>query len=110
VLNLLYSSVIVFFSDHSQIDITLMENLRRLTNTVAGRSKWSGIFMEVVVFLRLLLWDGPCRLLIYFRERLPSATLRGFFFVGTSGFQMYIWVKLYVLGYESVGDLLKMFW
>ena len=106
-LNLLFSGAVVLFNDRFQIDITLMEAIRRFTNRASGKSRWLGWFMEVIILVRLLLWDGPCQILIYFRERLPSLTLRIFLFVGASGFQMFIWAKLYSLGYESIGDLLK---
>ena len=106
-LNLLFSSAVVLFNDRFQIDITLMEAVRRFTNKTSGKSRLLGWFMELIVMIRLLLWDGPCQILIYFRERLPSRLLRISLFVGASGVQMFIWAKLYSLGYESVGDLLK---
>lgn len=106
-LNLLFSSAVVVFNDRFRIDITLMVALRKFTNATSRKSKLAGYFLELAVFIRLLLWDGPSQLLIYFRERVPSSTLRGCFFVGSGGFQMFIWVKLYILGYESLGDLLR---
>lgn len=106
-LNLLFSAAVVLFNDHFRIDLTLMETLRKLTTRASGKSKWAGYLMELVVFFRLLLWDGASQLLIYFRERLPSRVLRSGFFLAASGLQMFIWIKLYSLGYEGVGDLLK---
>jgi hypothetical protein len=109
-LNLLYSGAVVLFSDRSQIDITLMETLRRWTDALAGRWRLSAGLLEAVIVLRLLFWDGPCRLLIYLRPRLPSPLLQGVVFVGASGLQMFVWVWLYVLGYESVGELIGKLW
>lgn len=106
-LNLLFSGAVVVFNDRFRIDITLMEALRKFTNATSRKSRPAGYFLELAVFIRLLMWDGPHQLLIYFRERIPSSILRGCFFVGAGGFQMFIWVKLYILGYESVGDLLR---
>lgn len=106
-LNLLFSVAVILFSNHFRIDLTLMEALRKLTTTASARSKWVGYLMELAVFVRLLLWDGASQLLIYFRERLPSRALRGGFFLAASGLQMFIWLKLYTLGYEGIGDLLK---
>ena len=108
-LNLLFSGAVVLFNDRFNIDITLMEALRRLTNSTAKKSRLAGRLIEFAVFIRLILWDGPCQLLIYFRERLHSNILRGCFFVIAGGFQMFIWTKLYLLGYESVGDILNIF-
>jgi hypothetical protein len=106
-LNLLFSAAVVLFNDHFRIDLTLMETLRKLTTRASGKSKWAGFLMELAVFFRLLLWDGASQLLIYFRERLPSRVLRNGLFLAASGLQMFIWLKLYSLGYENVGDLLK---
>lgn len=106
-LNLLFSAAVVLFNDHFRIDLTLMEALRKLTTTAFTKSRRAGYLMELTVFVRLFLWDGASQLLIYFRERLPSRALRGGFFLAASGLQMFIWVKLYSLGYESVGDILK---
>lgn len=106
-LNLLFSATVVFFNDRFRIDFTLMEALRRLTTAASSKSRLAGYLMEIVVLLRLLLWDGASQLLIYFRERLPSKSLRGFFFLGSSGLQMFIWAKLYSFGYEGIGDILK---
>ncbi len=108
-LNLLFSITVVLFNDRFRIDITLMEALRRLTSAASGKSKLLGYLMELMVLVRLLLWDGPCQILIYFRDRLPSRGLRTFLFVAASGFQMFVWAKLYSLGYESVGDMLRNF-
>lgn len=106
-LNLLFSAAVVLFNDHFRIDLTLMEALRQLTTTAFNKSRWTGYLMELTVFVRLLLWDGASQLLIYFRERLPSRALRGGFFLTASGLQMFIWAKLYSLGYEGIGDILK---
>lgn len=106
-LNLLFSAAVVLFSNHFRIDLTLMEALRKLTTTASAKSKLAGYLMELTVFVRLLLWDGASQLLIYFRERLPSRALRGGFFLAASGLQMFIWLKLYTLGFEGVSDLLK---
>lgn len=109
-LNLLFSLGVVLFNDRCNIDIILMKTVRALTTKAAQKSHWLGWLMELVVLVRLLFWDGPCQILIYFRERLSSKPLRVSLFVGSSGVQMFIWAKLYSLGYESVGDLLKKVW
>lgn len=106
-LNLVYSGAVIILNERSSIDFTLMETSRRLTNSAAKKSKWAGRFIELAVFIRLLLWDGPDQLLIFFKERLPSRLLKGAFFVVTSGFQMFIWAQLYILGFESIGDLMQ---
>jgi hypothetical protein len=53
--------------------------------------------------------DGASQLLMNFWERLRPQRLLDVFFLAASGFQMFIWAKLYSLGYEGVGDLLTQF-
>lgn len=106
-LNLLFSAFVVFTNDQLRVDFTFMESIRNFTTAAANRSKIAGAIIEIAVFLRLLLWDGASQLLLYFRVRLPSKSLRLLFFVGSSGVQMFIWAKLYSLGYDSVADAIK---
>lgn len=104
--NLLLSTLFVLCNDRLQIDLTLMQGLRRLTEATIRRSGWPGLLLEAVVCIRLLIWDGPCQLLIFCRCRLPSPFLRAVFLVTASGLQMLIWARLYTLGYDSL-PLLK---
>lgn len=104
--NMLISAVLIFGNDRLRMDITLMQSLRNLVTAALRRSRWLGLLLEVLLFLRLLLWDGPCQLLIFFRPRLASQTGRLCLFVTASGLQMLVWIKIYDLGYESVTELL----
>jgi hypothetical protein len=108
-LNLLFSLLVVLCSDRSRIDFTLMATARRLTDRAAGRAWWLGRLLELIVLLRLLFWDGPCHLLIYFRPFLPTRPQRAALLILASGAQMLLWAKLYSLGYDSAGDLLRAF-
>lgn len=103
--NLCISAGFILCNDLLQVDLTLMQGLRKLTERAARRSKWVGIPLEMIIFVRLLLWDGPCQLLIFFRRRIPSPPAQALFFLATSGIQMFVWAKLYTLGYDSVSEL-----
>jgi hypothetical protein len=103
---MLISGAFILGNDRLQVDITLMQSLRNLVTATLRRSLWLGLLLEALVFLRLLLWDGPCQLLIFFRPRLTSKTRRFCLFVGASGLQMLVWIKIYDLGYEGVSELL----
>ena len=105
--NLLISGAVVLFHNRSGIDITLMQSLRGLIDRAAGRSKWTGLALETAIFIRLLLWDGPCQLLIFFQQRLSTPGVRVCFLVAASAFQMLVWTGLYALGYESISELVQ---
>lgn len=104
-LNLMISGSVVLFHNRTGIDLTLMESLRGLIGRVAGRSKPMGLVLETVIFIRLLIWDGPCQLLIFFQQRLKTPRTRGCFLVAASGVQMLVWAGVYGLGYESIRGL-----
>lgn len=104
--NLLLSAIFIACNDLLRIDMTLMQGLRRLTDLTRRRSAWFGLLLELGILIRLLIWDGPCQLLIYCRARLPSPTLQLVTLILSSGIQMFVWTKLYALGYDGIGDLL----
>jgi hypothetical protein len=104
--NMLISAVFIFGNDRLQLDITLMQSLRNLVGAALHRSRRLGLLLEALLFVRLLLWDGPCQLLIFFRPRLTSKPSRLGLFVAASGLQMLVWISIYDLGYESVSELL----
>ncbi len=106
-LNLMVSGAVIVFGDRFKLDITLMQSLRKLSNAITKRTKVVGILIETCIVIRLLLWDGSAHLLIFFRERIPSNLLRVCLFVFASGFQMFVWAKLYILGYDSLTGLLS---
>jgi hypothetical protein len=104
--NLLVSAAFIACNDLLQVDFTLMQGLRKLTEMTLRRSIWLGILLELGIFIRLLLWDGPCQLLIYSRARLPSSQRQIAFLIVTSGVQMFVWTKLYCLGYDGIGEVI----
>jgi hypothetical protein len=95
------------FSDKTKSDFTLMEGLRNSANLLYGESKIAGISFEVLAAAKFILWDGPDRMLIFFRGRVSGRTGRIVIFVLSSGVQMLIWAKLYSLGYDSVIEFVK---
>lgn len=105
--NLILSAAILLGNDRLQMDITLMQTLRRVVDATQRRSRWLGLLLEAALFLRLLLWNGACQLLIFFRARVTSRTRRSCLFVAASGLQMLVWTKIYDLGYESVTELVS---
>lgn len=105
--NLIVSAAILLGNDRLQLDITLMQTLRRVVTATQRRSRRLGLLLEAALFLRLLLWNGACQLLIFFRARLALKTQRFCLFVAASGLQMLVWTKIYDLGYESVAELVN---
>jgi hypothetical protein len=106
-LNLILSGSVILLNDYIKVDITLMQTARKVINAFIERKKIAGYFLEFAVVLRLLLWDGPDQLFIFFRERLKSKMVQVCFFVASSGIQMFVWAKIYGYGYAGASDIIK---
>lgn len=102
--NLAIAIAFIHCNDRLGVDITLMQALRRWTEVTAARNLWVGRLLECAVCIRLLLWEGPCQLLVYLRQRLSAAWQLGLLVIA-SGIQMFIWVKVYTLGCGGISDL-----
>ena len=107
ILNLIVSGSVVLLNDRYKIDITLMQTLRRLVAAMFHKSRPAGCALETIIFFRLLLWDGADQFIIFFRERLRHGAFQVAVFVAASGLQMFVWTKVYALGYEGMADLIK---
>jgi hypothetical protein len=106
-LNLILSGSVILFNDYIKVDITLMQTARKVINAFIERKMIAGYFLEFAVVLRLLLWDGSDQLFIFFRERLRSKVAQVCFFTISSGFQMFVWAKIYSYGYGGISEIIK---
>jgi hypothetical protein len=106
-MNLAISYLIILFSKKSGRDFTLMERLRKATESLHKESRAMGWIFELLAGFKFIFWDGPDRFVLYFESRLPSKISKILVFVVTSGIQMFIWAWLYILGYDSISDLLR---
>src|SRR5690606_14254253 len=88
-------------NDRLEADITLMQSLRMLINVAIARSRWLGGALEIVIVIRLLIWDGPSQLLIFCRNRIKTDAGKLLILTSASGFQMFIWTEIYSLGYDG---------
>jgi hypothetical protein len=84
-----------------------MKGLRRLINAAIAKSWRNGIILEIMVLIRLLVWDGPACFLIFIRERLGLGGIGLAVLVLASGVQMAVWTFIYSLGYESILGAIK---
>ena len=106
-LNLILSGSVILFNDYIKVDITLMQTARKFINALIERKKIMGYLLELAIVLRLLFWDGPDQLFIFFRERLRSKVVQVCFFTISSGFQMFVWAKIYSYGYDGISEIIK---
>lgn len=104
--NLALACFFIRCNDRLGVDITLMQALRRWTEFSGNRTPWVGGLLEGAICVRLLLWEGPCQLLIYLRRRLTSRAAQLALLVAASGLQMFIWVQVYTLGCGGITDLI----
>lgn len=106
-INLMLSGAVLVLNDSAQIDITLMQTQRKIVNAFIRKKRWFGHFLEVVMAGRLLFWDGPDSLIIFFRQHMKSNAVLLFVLFASSGLQMYVWTKIYWFGYEGISDVVK---
>lgn len=108
--NILIELLVVKINDKTKIDFTLMEGLRRLANAATQKSKTTGVMLEMVVFIRLLIWDGSAFVVIFFNHKFRTFPKKFLVLVVCSGIQMLAWTTLYIFGYNSFTDMVsKMF-
>ncbi|MEI7890852.1 MAG: hypothetical protein WCI36_02690 [bacterium] len=103
--NLLIEWCLIAFNDSTDVDVTLMEGLRRLVDKAFEQSLILGIVIEILVVVRLIIWDGAAYFIIFFQKRLVRKSLKISLFVFSCGLQMAVWTVLYIYGYESFSDL-----
>lgn len=100
--NMLYSGSIVFLSDKSKVDFTLMEASRRLINKGIEKSQIVGYLTEGLVLFWLLIWEGPDQFILFFRSRIKTLLVKIIVFIVASGIQMAIWSRIYIFGYNTL--------
>lgn len=100
--NMLYSGSIVFLSDKSKVDFTLMEASRRLIDKGIEKSQIVGYLAEGLVFFWLLIWEGPDQFILFFRSRIKTLPAKIIVFVMASCIQMAIWSRIYIFGYDTI--------
>ncbi|NTW89349.1 MAG: hypothetical protein HGB37_00320 [Candidatus Moranbacteria bacterium] len=107
VTNMALSASVVIAAEKTSLDLTLMEALRRLIDAAIEKSRVTGLMLESVVLIRLLLWDGADQFVIFLKRRIPNFRLLAVVFVMASAIQMAVWTVLYGLGYDNFSDLFR---
>jgi hypothetical protein len=106
--NLLISGGIVKLNQAlADVDVTLMEGLRRLIDAAINKSRIAGFLMEFLIVIRLIVWDGASYFIIFFHSRFNAQWKKRVAFIMASGVQMAIWTALYVAGYNSFSELFR---
>lgn len=103
--NMIISGAVVYWNSKTETDITMMEGLRRLINFLIEKKLFLGIVVEVIIFFRLLIWDGPDQFIVFFGYRLKSKFSKVAIFTTASFCQMAIWTYAYMKGVESFWDI-----
>lgn len=107
--NLVIETAMVLFNDSTEVDVTLMEGLRRLVDMAFQKSIIAGSIIEIIVIIRLIIWDGAAYFIIFFRNRLTGKFAKISLFIFAAGFQMAVWTLLYICGYNSFWELVRKF-
>jgi len=98
---------LIAFNESTDVDVTLMEGLRRLVDKAFEKSLIFGIMIECLVVARLIIWDGAAYFIIFFEKRLTKKSVKICMFVFSCGLQMAVWTVLYLYGYESFSELFR---
>jgi hypothetical protein len=107
--NVMIELLIVKGNDKTKVDFTLAEGLRRLADAAIAKSKLSGVILETLIFVRLLVWDGSAFVVIFFNRKLKTFSGKITVLIICSAVQMSIWTTLYILGYNGFSDMISKF-
>jgi hypothetical protein len=100
---------IVLFSRHVIEDFTTTEALRSSIEVVWHKSRIAAILVSVVVLVRFSLWDGPERVVIFFKKELGKRYQEILVLIIFSLFQAIFWTKIYSLGIDGMVSVWKVF-
>jgi len=108
--NILVSYLIVRANDGSGVDFTFFQGYSRLTMQLPWENmalKILGIIAAIPIVGFTIFWQGAGPMVIFLKTRGHfKKEILGIILLAVSGLQMGIWTWLYVLGYESISDLI----
>lgn len=100
---------IVLFSRHVIEDFTTTEALRSSIEVVWRKSRIAAVLVSAVVLVRFSLWDGPERVVIFFKKELGKRYQEILVLVVFSLIQAIFWTKIYSLGIDGLVKMWKLF-
>ena len=108
--NLLIALTIVFVNKNIEADFTLMEGARRLVDASSEWSEISGVILETILLIPIVLWEGAGAFAIFFQKRIPTGYMMSIASMGVSGIQMAVWTKTFIFGYGTLEAIKAVIW
>lgn len=107
-IGVIISTVLIKIDQNALHDFTLSKALRDSISATYVESKTLGIFVLVLSLIKIVFWDGPERVVMFFGEEISGRRkIELVVVILFSGIQMGAWTALYAAGYDSATDFLK---
>lgn len=107
VLEMLVSLSVLLLWRKVKWDITLGEAYRNAFNVLHEASGVVSILALVLLMVKFLLWDGTDRLVVFWDKELDNFSKKAAVLALASCIKMVVWTKVILLGYETIGELMK---
>ncbi|MCK9379068.1 MAG: hypothetical protein M0P97_02905 [Candidatus Moranbacteria bacterium] len=83
-------------------DLTLGQEYRRSIGKIFSRSKMFGAFSFFTFSMKASIWDGPERMVEYFKNELDTIFKKGIVVFFMTSLQALFWTGAYSLGYDGI--------
>jgi hypothetical protein len=88
-------------------DVTLGESYRRAADVIHSGNKYAGYLAFAMVVLKASFWDGPEHIVIFFHKELKTEFRMSIIILGLTAVQAAIWTPIYILGFETISQLIS---
>ncbi len=93
---------LLFICYKSGKDLTLGQEYRRSIGQIFSKSKMAGAVSFFVFAMKASIWDGPERMVEYFKNELSTIFRKGLVIFFMTSFQAIFWTGAYSLGYDGI--------
>lgn len=87
-------------------DVTLGESYRRAADVMYHDSKIVGYLAFLGVIVKASFWDGPEHIVIFFNKEIKTNFKMFLALLGLTALQAAIWTPIYVLGFDTITQLI----
>ena len=91
-------------------DVTLGESYRRAVDAVHEGHKLAGYLAFLGVVIKATFWDGPEHIVIFFHKEIRTEFRMVLALFALTAIQAAIWTPIYVLGFDTVQELVIYLW
>lgn len=96
------ATLLLFICYKSGKDLTLGQEYRRSIGQIFSKSKMAGVVSFFVFAVKASVWDGPERMVEYFKGEIRTVFGKGMVVFFMTSFQAIFWTGAYSLGYDGI--------